>query len=507
MWVDRCKRVRQRARAIQAWQVFELPHWLVAFIWLVTATWAVVMSLAARTVLLTGYQVIVLVALIACCAATLELTRRVGENAGLISDVFGVWELPAAILLPPFYAMTVPLVPIVLAQVRVRRLPVHRRVFSGAVLGLSFGLASFAFHSISPRLGLTPDHLSFLWVLAVAAAAIVQWTLNWLLLLPALKGSDPTARVRKMVFTREIVENDTTELCVAVLVVCGIAISPVTLVFALPFVTLLQRSFRHAQLVNASRVDSKTGLLNAGTWEREAAAEVARAVRTRTPLAVALIDVDHFKAVNDANGHLAGDKALKAIARTLTLFLREYDLVGRFGGEEFALLLPQTGPVDAYRIAERIRTHIAAMPIEIGDSRSEPIKLTVSIGVASLGTRWDTASASQLTDLLAGADSALYQAKRDGRDRVCVLTENATYGTKVKAVGDFLGEEVRSDDLPLPQASAEEIPEDWRIPLQGLKGRVRRRRGRPEADDEHARLRLPPAPGMPSLRWRWPDAG
>ena len=120
------------------------------------------------------------------------------------------------------------------------------------------------------------------------------------------------------------------------------AISLVTIVFALPFVTLLQRSVRHAQLLNASRIDSKTGLLNAGTWEREAASEVARAVRTRTPLALVLIDVDHFKLVNDLHGHLAGDKALRAIAHTFQIFLRDYDLAGRFGGEEFALLLPQT---------------------------------------------------------------------------------------------------------------------------------------------------------------------
>jgi len=199
-------------------------------------------------------------------------------------------------------------------------------------------------------------------------------------------------------------------------------------------VTLLQRSFRHVQLVNASRVDTKTGLLNAGTWEREAATEVARAVRTHTSLAVALIDIDHFKVVNDSFGHLAGDRALRTVARALTIFLREYDLVGRFGGEEFALLLPQAKALDAYRIAERIRAHIGSMPIAVSDDAdAEPVRLSISIGVAALSARWDSNSGAQLTELLVAADGALYQAKRNGRNQVCVVTENARFGAGAQA--------------------------------------------------------------------------
>ena len=216
---------------------------------------------------------------------------------------------------------------------------------------------------------------------------------------------------------------------VAVLVTLGVAISLVTIVFALPFVTLLQRSMRHAQLLNASRIDSKTGLLNAGTWEREAASEVARAVRTRTPLALVLIDVDHFKMVNDLHGHLAGDKALRAIAHVFQIFLRDYDLAGRFGGEEFAVLLPQTSAADARQIAERVRLHIAETPISISDDpAAEPVQITVSMGVAALGRTWERTTGSQLTDLLAGADRALYQAKNAGRNHVVMVTDTETVG-------------------------------------------------------------------------------
>ena len=103
----------------------------------------------------------------------------------------------------------------------------------------------------------------------------------------------------------------------------------------MPTVLLARRFMMHAQLLAKSRIDTKTGLLNAATWESEAAAEIARAVRTRSPLSVALIDIDHFKAVNDTYGHLAGDTALRAVSDALREQLRSYDLAGRFGGEEF----------------------------------------------------------------------------------------------------------------------------------------------------------------------------
>ena len=171
----------------------------------------------------------------------------------------------------------------------------------------------------------------------------------------------------------------------AVIVSFCVASSAIALIFALPFITLLQRSLRHAQLVQSSQEDAKTGLLNAATWERQATTEVVRAVRTRSALAIALLDIDRFKVINDTYGHLVGDQVLKEIARTLTCQLRDYDLAGRFGGEEFTLLLPQTRAVDAIRIAERIRSGIAGMSvIAPGAIGGERVQVTVSIGVAAL---------------------------------------------------------------------------------------------------------------------------
>lgn len=423
-------RLHRCVRAMKAWPIWELPRWLVVYIVAITAADVVAISTALGAAPISIRDLLLCGALMACTAATVELTKRAGEHAGWTKDVYAVWELPIAILLPVVFALVIPIFRLALTQWRIRRVAIHRRIFSAAAVGLSYGSASLAFHALTSK-GLGAVSFTHIdaaaWVLVLAAAAVVQWAVNTTLLMPAVKGSDPSVRMRDFYLVREGIHNDVTELCVAVLVTLGIAVTPITIFFAFPFVTLLQRSFRHAQLVNASRLDSKTGLLNAGTWEREAASEVTRAIRTRSPLAVALIDVDHFKAVNDAHGHLVGDKALQAISRTLTVFLREYDLVGRFGGEEFALLLPQTRAVDAYRIAERIRAYIAAMPIDAGGDRSEePVTVTVSIGVAALGARWDSGF-SQLTDLIAAADTALYRAKGGGRDQVCVVTEIATF--------------------------------------------------------------------------------
>jgi diguanylate cyclase (GGDEF)-like protein len=421
-------RMRERIEAVRAWPLWEHPPWLRAYIVAVAVVNLVAVALAFQAGLGSGRSLALLGILVACEAATVEFTRRAGEITGVVKDVHGVWELPVAILLPPVYALVVPILRLALVQWRVRPARLHRRIFTAAVVGLSYGAASLVFHGImGSSLGVAValgGHASA-WILAVAAAGVVQWMVNTGLLLPALKGSDPAARVRDMILDGETVQNDVAELCVAVLVTLAIAVSPLTIVFALPFATLLQRSFRHTQLVTASRIDSKTGLLNAGTWEREAAAEVARAVRTRTPLALALVDIDHFKAVNDTFGHLAGDRALNAIARTFRMFLREYDLIGRFGGEEFAFLLPQTKSLDAYGIAERIREHVAVTPLDVGDlPDGGQVRVTLSIGVAALGAPWSASTGTQITDLLAAADRALYQAKRAGRDRVSVVTNN-----------------------------------------------------------------------------------
>ena len=416
------RRLPRRMTAIGDWPLWSLPRGLVTFVSTVIAVDLAAIGIAASFTAITKHDLALFGLLLGCTAASVELTRKAGEPGGVIKDVQGVWELPAAILLPPLYALIVPIVRIALVWLRIRRAPVYRRVFSGAAVSLSYGAASVTFHSLS---GLMPQDSGgtlsrgIIWTLLVAISVLVKEVVNKTVVMAAVKGADPATSIRTQVFGREPLYNDAAEICTGVLVAYGMIGNPLLALVALPIVTLLQRSLRHVQLVNDARADSKTGLLNAATWESESTAEIARAVRTRTPLAVALLDIDRFKVINDTYGHLVGDQVLKEIAHTLDGLLRDYDRAGRFGGEEFSLLLPQTRAVDAFRIAERVRANIAGLSIIApGTTGGERVHVTVSIGVAAL----DSGSKREYTELMAAADAALYRAKAGGRDQVQMIS-------------------------------------------------------------------------------------
>ena len=414
--------LRHGLRRVADWPLWSLPSMLRAFLLLGIVGYLAWIGVGAAMFRYNTEDFLLFAALLACGAATVELTRRSSEPAGVIKDVYAVWELPVVILLPLLYALIIPAIRLALTQWRVRRAPPYRRAFTASAVGIGYGCASTVYHGILP-VGCHPRAYLWahptVWLLAAGATALTQWIVNQSMIMTAVKVAEPSTHIRDAVFGRESLHNDATELCAALLVALGMTISYLTLIIALPLVTLLQRSFRHTQLLNEARADAKTGLLNAATWEREAAAEVDRAVRTGTPLAVALLDLDRFKQINDTYGHLLGDEVLRQIAGTMTQVLRDYDLAGRFGGEEFVMLLPQTRAVDAFRIAERVRAHIAQLPIYAGGAGgSERVPVTASIGVAAL----DAGSRRELTELVAAADAALYRAKASGRDQVQMIS-------------------------------------------------------------------------------------
>jgi diguanylate cyclase (GGDEF)-like protein len=154
-------------------------------------------------------------------------------------------------------------------------------------------------------------------------------------------------------------------------------------------------------------------LFNYHRFQESLEKEIYRARRYKLQLSVILADIDHFKAVNDNYGHLAGDYALKKIAECLTNSLRESDSAARYGGEEFAFILPETGLEGAFIVAERLKDSINSMTINYENKK---ISTTMSLGVAS----FDPANDLSKTDLIKKADHALYQAKKAGRNTACM---------------------------------------------------------------------------------------
>ena len=411
------------ALRVRDWAWWRLPWPLRIYIGAVPAVALVLIVLAGASTTWTASDLVKFVLLLGCGAISVVATPRVAYlQAGLVQDFLTVWVLPVAILLPPVYAMVAPIPLLVLTQWRVHRGAPYRRVFTGAAIGLAYGAASLAFHAIPASFAgstLGTGRHALTWVVAVAACEVVGWLVHNVLIVGAIKLSDPSAHLRDIALNREALLGDFAQMDLGILITVVVAVHPVLAVLAVPTVLLARRFMMHAQLLAKSRIDTKTGLLNVSTWEAEAEREIARAVRTRSPLALAMIDIDHFKVVNDTHGHLVGDKALRAIAGALSEQLRSYDLAGRFGGEEFAILLPQTRETQALRIAERLRTHVAGLTIPVGeDAATGPcVTLTVSVGVAALDR-----IGPELTDLLAAADAALYLAKQAGRNQTRLAT-------------------------------------------------------------------------------------
>jgi diguanylate cyclase (GGDEF)-like protein len=188
----------------------------------------------------------------------------------------------------------------------------------------------------------------------------------------------------------------------------------------------LERSLRYAlklgETLEALRQlatrDQLTGLLNRREFDRIMAEEAERCRRFGQPLALVMVDIDHFKAVNDTHGHQAGDAVLREIAKTLTGQLRTVDRVARIGGEEFALVLMQTGRSAATEVAQRVVEAVAASPVVIESGAS--LRLTISAGVAVLPD-----DVSWLELLIGAADRSLFAAKRGGRNRVMTHAELA----------------------------------------------------------------------------------
>ena len=190
--------------------------------------------------------------------------------------------------------------------------------------------------------------------------------------------------------------------------------NPAALVLVGFIAYILFQALNIPALERKAEIDSKTELFNARYFTQALEDEMVRSKRFIRPLSIIMADLDLLRNINNTYGHLAGDVVLQGIARILQEMTRDFDVVSRFGGEEFAVMLPETTPEDAYIVTERIREFIEATEFEITTS-VKPIQATMSFGIAGL-----TGNNQTIDNLIHNADLALYQAKENGRNRVLI---------------------------------------------------------------------------------------
>lgn len=187
----------------------------------------------------------------------------------------------------------------------------------------------------------------------------------------------------------------------------------------------INRANVYAEILKHATLDALTGFYNRRQLEERIKQETSKAKRQKTPLCAIMIDIDFFKRINDLYGHAAGDLVLKTVSKTMRSQLREYDIAGRYGGEEFAILLPFTRTEEAIMVAERLRQSVENKKIDLSkvnqQIQNKIINATISLGI------YEFKDSNTAQDLLKNADMALYKAKETGRNKVVVKIDEQKY--------------------------------------------------------------------------------
>jgi diguanylate cyclase (GGDEF)-like protein/putative nucleotidyltransferase with HDIG domain len=318
-----------------------------------------------------------------------------------------VFLIPAAMLLPP---------PLVALMGVVQHIPEwlknrsawYIQIFNICNWTLAILAASASFHGVL-EIGSGND---FNYAVAGLAAAASMVAVNHILMAPMLHLARGHSIRESGLFSFPSLSTDLVLAMLGVAMAAFWHVNPWLIPFAVAPLLLIHRSLSVPQLQEEARVDPKTGLFNARHFAVALNEELLRAGRFERPLSLVMADLDLLRDINNTYGHLAGDAVLQGIAEVFRSQLRHYDVPARFGGEEFAILLPETPPEQAFEIAERIRRTVAERSFDV-ETSSEPIRATVSIGVA--GFPRDGADANEL---IHQADLAVYRAKLQGRNRV-----------------------------------------------------------------------------------------
>jgi diguanylate cyclase (GGDEF)-like protein len=333
--------------------------------------------------------------------AQLFIVEKPGSQSYRLAIVF---LLTAAILVPPPAVAAVAALHYVPSWFRFVR-SWHVRIFNVACTVLSSLAAWLVYHHLA---GAGAGRFALAGALAAGAFVVVNHLLLAVMIVLA-------AGIRLRDTKLFGIESLSTDLALAALGV-GVAVVWVsnswTVAFAVAPLVLIYRALHVPQLEIEARVDAKTGLLNAREFEAALLHELDRAARSASPLSLLMLDLDHFRNLNNTYGHLAGDAVLRALAETIRGELRHGDIAARFGGEEFAVVLPGAEHEPALLVAERIRVALAALRVH-DDTAGVPLQATVSIGVATYPTNGRTPK-----ELTHEADQALYRSKEGGRNRV-----------------------------------------------------------------------------------------
>ncbi|MBV9822637.1 MAG: GGDEF domain-containing protein [Actinobacteria bacterium] len=331
-------------------------------------------------------------------------------------DMTSVWTFAGALVLPPAVTILLCLVVLIYAWLRHARrsgMRAYRQVFGGAVVIVSCLTARVVFDLFGVQMSGSGQPVRL--VLALTVTMLVYAAVNFFVLFVAIYLAVRPVKPAELLQNAQDVTLEFATLCLGGLTALALADQPLLAVLVVPPLFVLERSVLTKQLEVAATTDAKTGLLNAATWQSMASHELARARREDDPASLLIIDMDNFKLINDTYGHIAGDAALRAVADCLVRELRQYDAIGRFGGEEFVAMLSGVDELAAVAISERVRQQIQLLEVATTGEESPMIGLSASIGVSCFPEH-----GAELEDLLHAADSALYAAKRAGRNRVVV---------------------------------------------------------------------------------------
>jgi len=343
-------------------------------------------------------------------------------SSDLKRDMISVWAVCGAVPLRPAAAASLLVLVLIYVWFRQQRPagePLYRKWFNGSTELLGCLAGSLALQHGSAALGDLPWALGGL--ASVLLAITVYGVVNRALVTIALLYMG--ARGKELLGTRDDNLVELATLCLGGLVSLAVIYQPWTAVLVLAPMVALQRGAVVRELETAATTDAKTGLLNAVAWEQLAKRELERGTRQNYQLGLLLIDVDRFKVVNDRFGHLAGDAVLRGIGRCLSAAMRDFDAIGRFGGEEFVAVLPNVAESEALVVAERTRSKINQLSVSDfveGIPEESDLALAVSIGVSCTPV-----DGQELHDLLHAADGALYRAKAMGRNRVVLADRGA----------------------------------------------------------------------------------